>query len=658
MKKLLLGLASVLLIAAAPTYDGYVNDFADIIPDDREVTLEKSLHDYEAKTSIEIAVVTTPSLDGRAIEDYSIELARDWGVGKAGADNGILVLIAPNEHQYRIEVGYGLEADLTDADSSIIARDTLVGAFRAGDLAGGIENLTQALTSHLGSMTPEQRALFHQKMQDAEKRRQQAQKAAFMAFLGGVFVLLVFGALFALLFYGVRAFLRKRRIRMQKKKRCEDLLAYAHATESEPRRIMAEVAAINLPNLPAWMQDDKERYVVELEASLEHADHIRTNMLGMIESDLDSAEALKPELVSSLEDAEKYLKQLCSIPEQVQAFRDECEEVVGTVSAEIDDLVKHIGALTRKKYRVTDLVPGLDVERLVQEKQSITTLLSNRGEGPLDASESIHNKAKRLQKKVASLRQTLDSSIGMQSSSKRRIAVLKKRIEAFPTLLHEHTARVERLQSLAPRHCWISFSEGLLVFERTLGGIAPRTDAAIRANSMDVQLFADAAKTLDLTEANLHTVDATLGEAATLESAIVRTKQGFNAKRSTLEKKMSRAQRLMTDSDVGSAAKSRLAEAQRILEGIRAGTPGTDWIAVDELLEQSSAKVIQATNLATSDIDSKERERRRKRDAEERRQRRAEESANYSSSYSSFGSSSSGGFGGGSFGGGGASGGW
>ncbi|MEK7100975.1 MAG: TPM domain-containing protein, partial [Patescibacteria group bacterium] len=179
MKKLILCCAAVLLMAAAPAPKGYVDDSANIIPDDREAVLEQTLRDYEAKTTIEIAVATRQSLGGQAIEEYSIELGRTWGVGKKGADNGVLVLIALDEHDYRVEVGSGLEGDLTDADSDFMARESLVSAFRADppNYAGGIETLAQALIEHLGPMTAEQRADFHRKRKAAAERQSELNRA-------------------------------------------------------------------------------------------------------------------------------------------------------------------------------------------------------------------------------------------------------------------------------------------------------------------------------------------------------------------------------------------------------------------------------------------------------------------------------------------------
>lgn len=136
-------LALVLLrtASAEPNYPepvGFVNDFANIIPDDIQAQLETTLRDYETKTTNEIVVVTVPSLEGTNIESYTIGLARKWGVGKEGKDNGVVLLVAPNEHEVRIEVGYGLEGVLPDGKAGEIVRKDIIPRFKEEKMAEGV----------------------------------------------------------------------------------------------------------------------------------------------------------------------------------------------------------------------------------------------------------------------------------------------------------------------------------------------------------------------------------------------------------------------------------------------------------------------------------------------------------------------------------------
>src|SRR6185503_13746586 len=112
--------------------------------------LTSELADLEAKTGRQVVVVTLPSLQGYAIEDYGYQLGRAWGIGQKGQNNGALFIVAPSEHKVRIEVGYGLEPVLTDALSSIILQEKVLPKFRAGDVQGGVLDGAAALVQQLG----------------------------------------------------------------------------------------------------------------------------------------------------------------------------------------------------------------------------------------------------------------------------------------------------------------------------------------------------------------------------------------------------------------------------------------------------------------------------------------------------------------------------
>ena len=127
--------------AAAPTFPqltGRVVDEAGILPAATEISLDQKLADLEAKTTDQFVVVTLKSLQGYEIADYGYQLGRAWGIGQKGDDNGVLLIVAPNERDVRIEVGYGLEGDLTDAVTRLIIENAILPKFRAGDMVGGV----------------------------------------------------------------------------------------------------------------------------------------------------------------------------------------------------------------------------------------------------------------------------------------------------------------------------------------------------------------------------------------------------------------------------------------------------------------------------------------------------------------------------------------
>ncbi len=124
--------------AELPALTGRVVDNAGLLDAETEAALVVRLADFEQKSSDQIVVATIDSLDGEAIEPFANRLFRAWGLGQAGEDNGILLLVAKADRRMRIEVGYGLEGTLTDLHAKLIIENTMVPAFRAGDFSGGI----------------------------------------------------------------------------------------------------------------------------------------------------------------------------------------------------------------------------------------------------------------------------------------------------------------------------------------------------------------------------------------------------------------------------------------------------------------------------------------------------------------------------------------
>src|SRR3989338_3070382 len=129
------------------TPDGFVNDFAGIIEAETKQQLEQKLSAFAATTSNEIAVVTINNLDGDYIENFSAQLFKEWGVGKANEDNGILLLVAVDDRQMRIEVGYGLEGALTDAQANWIINNELKPAFQDQEYGAGIAKAVDTIIS-------------------------------------------------------------------------------------------------------------------------------------------------------------------------------------------------------------------------------------------------------------------------------------------------------------------------------------------------------------------------------------------------------------------------------------------------------------------------------------------------------------------------------
>jgi uncharacterized protein len=121
-----------------PPLSGRIVDQANVIPVDVRNAIEPKLIDLEAQSGIQLVVATVASLENQEIEPYANELFRTWRLGEKAKNNGVLLLVAPNQRRVRIEVGYGLEGTLTDALAKVIIANAITPRFKAGDFGGGI----------------------------------------------------------------------------------------------------------------------------------------------------------------------------------------------------------------------------------------------------------------------------------------------------------------------------------------------------------------------------------------------------------------------------------------------------------------------------------------------------------------------------------------
>ncbi len=136
---------------------GFVNDFAGLLKDSEKQQLEIKLSAFEKNTGNEIAVAIIPDLGGDTIENFSVKLFEEWKIGKEGKDNGALILVSRDDHEVRIEVGYGLESYLTDAQSSWILKNIVVSAFRENNFYGGIDGAVDKIMAAVaGENIPEE----------------------------------------------------------------------------------------------------------------------------------------------------------------------------------------------------------------------------------------------------------------------------------------------------------------------------------------------------------------------------------------------------------------------------------------------------------------------------------------------------------------------
>ena len=142
--------------AAAQTFPqltGRVVDEAGVIDPPVKAAIETELADLETRTTDQLVVVTVRSLQRLTIEDYGVRLGRQWQVGQKDKNNGVLLIVAPKDRKVRIEVGYGLEGVLTDAQTKLIIENVIIPRFRANDTGGGIARGVDAIVALLNGDT-------------------------------------------------------------------------------------------------------------------------------------------------------------------------------------------------------------------------------------------------------------------------------------------------------------------------------------------------------------------------------------------------------------------------------------------------------------------------------------------------------------------------
>jgi uncharacterized protein len=166
-----------------------VVDQADIIPAAEEAALNAQLLDLEKRTGHQLVVATVSDLEGRDVADYGYRLGREWGIGDAERDDGVVFLIAPNERRMHIAVGLGLEPVLTDAMSGRIIRDTITPHFKKGDYPGGIQAGVNAIAEQI-ELPPEEAAARAQAAAAQERDRADDGNFGGLFFLG--FIILIF----------------------------------------------------------------------------------------------------------------------------------------------------------------------------------------------------------------------------------------------------------------------------------------------------------------------------------------------------------------------------------------------------------------------------------------------------------------------------------
>jgi len=151
-KYLLIIISAILLMPGTwsfaldvPALKGRVNDYADMISPEAESLIEDRLKSFENSDSTQVVILTVNSLEGDALEDFTIRVAEKWKIGQTKKDNGVILFASKNDRRMRIEVGRGLEGVLTDLLSGRILDNVMRPKFKSGDFDGGFLDGTDSI---------------------------------------------------------------------------------------------------------------------------------------------------------------------------------------------------------------------------------------------------------------------------------------------------------------------------------------------------------------------------------------------------------------------------------------------------------------------------------------------------------------------------------
>jgi uncharacterized protein len=138
-----------------PYLRGRVTDDAEILSPGAVERIGARLQAHESSSTDQVAVLTVTTLDGESIESFALRVFEAWQLGRKGKDNGVLLVISPQDRSMRIEVGYGLEGRLTDLEAGRIIRNILAPRFKAGQFDAGVEEGVDAIVSRLEGSAPD-----------------------------------------------------------------------------------------------------------------------------------------------------------------------------------------------------------------------------------------------------------------------------------------------------------------------------------------------------------------------------------------------------------------------------------------------------------------------------------------------------------------------
>lgn len=295
------------------TPENWMTDMGSFIPDSLEPKINNFISDYEQKTSIEIGIITVNNLDDNDIFDYSQDQFERLGIGKKGADNGILIVFSMEDRKSRIHTGRGMEEFLTDAQCRRLLDNVVKPYFKKGEYFDGTMTLLQSIREELGDQAYEEKVEFLKKKKEADEREWQKSKDNFVDFLFTAFMALITLGPIAYGIYRLRKYLNdKEEARKIKEKLLKDIDTYLAKSKS---------LKSSLPKETGTGSDQLEGYLSRLREQIEKID-LERKITNTDEQYFEILKGFNKACLSSIKSYEEQKSKLLSKIEDVNRIDD------------------------------------------------------------------------------------------------------------------------------------------------------------------------------------------------------------------------------------------------------------------------------------------------------------------------------------------------
>lgn len=634
---------SVAIVYQSPV--GFVNDFANKIDDVSERKIEQQLSEYERVTGIEMTVVLPKTLDGHEIEEWTMGLAEQWKVGKRGKDNGLIIVIATKERKWRIEVGRGLEGDITDLVAGRLGDNVLVPFLKKENYAGGVSALIDATVKILGQYSAADRALMMQEKAEAERiAKEKTRENVILFFL----ILVLLTILFFFVIF-VRILIRKikerRRIETLRNHLQEQVLQLENVLR-EKERSLHEIA-IDRESLPIWGEEKCKTLHDVISSKLSQGKEKLKDIERTINANPDMVKEPLDKIRSALDQVDVDIEKVRLLPQEIEQVNKDAHIAVKNLTQSLTDAIKEVEDVCQSGIEVDCSKEQL--QELQKRSHVLRATYQKNGVGRDDLSLEIVLGAKEIMTDVQKVVQIVSGLSEKREKVRKFLTQLSEKVRSLRSDISVHQNMLQKMREMYPEKVWKEVAEEHVRSESLITDLSKTilmiTGIALVKESDILSATAKIAEAEGLCE----TIISLQSDVIALNDKIENAQSEVGRNMISAIEKVSEAERFISKSDVGANAKSMIKKAS---DGLRSAQVHVeqkmvDWIALAIIVQTVISTAEEAVKKAKGDISAAEKAVRKAQDNDSSR------SITTISSDTNFG-----GFGGGNFGGGGASGSW